>query len=198
MSFNHDGVAEVVIVVVAACWIVFGGIFVLGRSRAATAETKRAGRFSPGLLLQCLGYAVCFALYRTYFSPLFPMPKQTEAILEVVTILIAIGSIWFCLAAVQTLGKQWALVARVVDGHELMTQGPYGIVRHPIYLGMFGVLLATGLAVSRWQALVAGVIVFLIGTELRIRSEEKLLRPAFGEKFDEYARRVPAFFPRVF
>jgi protein-S-isoprenylcysteine O-methyltransferase Ste14 len=198
MSFKHDAVAEAVVAVAAACWIVFGGIFVLGRSRAATKETKREGKFSPGLLLQCLGYAVCFALYRTCFSPLFPMAKQTEAVFALGTILIAVGSIWFCLAAVQTLGKQWALVARVVDGHELMTQGPYGIVRNPIYLGMFGLLLATGLAVSRWHALVAGVVLFLIGTELRIRSEEKLLRPAFGEKFDEYARRVPAFFPRVF
>jgi protein-S-isoprenylcysteine O-methyltransferase Ste14 len=198
MSFDHDVVAEVVTVLIAACWIVFGGIFVLGRNRAASTETKRAGRFSTGLLLQCLAYAGCFALYRTYFSPLFSMSKQAEAIFASGTILIAIGSIWFCLAAVQTLGKQWGLVARVVDGHELITQGPYGIVRNPIYFGMFGLLLATGLAISRWQALVAGVVVFLIGTELRIRSEEKLLRPAFGEKFDEYARRVPSFFPRVF
>ncbi|MGB8540791.1 MAG: isoprenylcysteine carboxylmethyltransferase family protein [Candidatus Acidiferrales bacterium] len=198
MSFNHDAVAEVVVAVVAACWVVFGGIFVLGRSRAATAETERAGRFSPGLLLQCLGYAVCFASYRTYFSSIVLMSKEAEVIFALGTIVIATGSIWFCLAAVRTLGKQWALVARVVDGHELITQGPYGIVRNPIYLGMFGLLVATGLAVSRWQGLAAGVVLFLIGTELRIRSEEKLLRPAFGEKFDEYARRVPAFFPRVF
>jgi protein-S-isoprenylcysteine O-methyltransferase Ste14 len=198
MSFNHDAAAEIIIAVVAVCWIVFGGIFVIGKSGAATAETKRAGRFSPGLLLQCLGYAVCFALYRAYFSPLFPMSKQAEAILALATIVIAIGSIWFCLAAVRTLGKQWALVARVVDGHDLIMQGPYGIVRNPIYLGMFGLLLATGLAVSRWQALVAGIALFLIGNELRIRSEEKLLREAFGTKFDEYARRVPAFFPRIF
>jgi protein-S-isoprenylcysteine O-methyltransferase Ste14 len=198
MPFNHDAAAEIVVAVVAACWIVFGGIFVIGKSGAATAETKRAGRFSPGLLLQCLGFAVCFALYITYFSPFFPMSKQAEAMLALATILIAIGSIWFCLAAVRTLGKQWALVARVVDGHELIMQGPYGIVRNPIYLGMFGLLLATGLAVSRWQTFAAGVILFLIGTELRIRSEEKLLREAFSEKFAQYARRVPAFFPRIF
>jgi protein-S-isoprenylcysteine O-methyltransferase Ste14 len=198
MSFHRDAAAEMVVAVVAVCWIVFGGIFVIGRSGAASAETKRAGRFSPGLLLQGLGYAFCFALYRTYFSPLFPMSKQAEASLALATILIAMGSIWFCLAAVRTLGKQWALVARVVDGHELITQGPYGIVRNPIYLGMFGLLLATGLAVSRWQALLAGIPLFLIGNQLRIRSEEKLLREAFGEKFAEYARRVPAFFPRIF
>jgi len=198
MQFSLDPTAEIVCVVVATCWIVFGGIFVLGRSGAATEETKRAGRFSPGLLLQSLGYMVCFMLARTYFSSLFPMSQPVEAALAALTILIAIASIWFCLAAVRTLGKQWALVARVVEGHELIMQGPYGIVRNPIYLGMFGLLLATGLAVSRWEGFLAGIALFLIGSELRIRSEEKLLREAFGVKFDEYARRVPAFFPRIF
>jgi len=184
--------------VVALCWIVFGGIFVLGRSGAATEERKRAGKFSPGLLLQSLGYVVCFVLARTFFSPLFPMSQPAELASAALTILIAVASIWFCLAAVRTLGKQWALVARVVEGHELIMRGPYGVVRNPIYLGMFGLLVATGMAVSRWEGLAAGVVLFLIGNELRIRSEEKLLREAFGVKFDEYAQRVPAFFPRIF
>ena len=197
MRFTTDTAAEIACAVVAVCWIVFGGIFVLGRSGAATEETKRAGKFSPGLLLQSLGYAICFVLARTFFSPLFPMSRAAEAALAGLTILIAAASIWFCLAAVRTLGKQWALVARVVEGHELIMRGPYGIVRNPIYLGMFGLLVATGLAVSRWEGLAAGVVLFLIGNELRIRSEEKLLREAFGAKFDEYARRVPAFFPRI-
>jgi len=198
MQFSPDPAAEIVCVVVAICWIVFGGIFVLGRSGAATEETKRAGKFSPGLLLQSLGYVACFALARTLFSPLFPMAQAAEIGFAALTILVAIASIWFCLSAVRTLGKQWALVARVVEGHELIMRGPYGIVRNPIYLGMFGLLVATGLAVSRWEGLAAGVVLFLIGNELRIRSEERLLRDAFGAKFDEYARRVPAFFPRIF
>jgi protein-S-isoprenylcysteine O-methyltransferase Ste14 len=86
----------------------------------------------------------------------------------------------------------------VVEGHELVTQGPYAHVRNPIYLAMFGMLVASGLLVSRWEALLAGILVFLIGNEIRIRSEERLLREAFGTKFDEYASRVPAFFPRLF
>ena len=43
-----------------------------------------------------------------------------------------------------------------------------------------------------------GVIVFSIGTWIRVRSEEKLLREAFGPAFDDYARRVPAVVPFLF
>jgi hypothetical protein len=85
---------------------------------------------------------------------------------------------------------------QAVKDHELITQGPYSLVRNPIYLGMFGMLLATGLAVGRLPVLLAAIVVFLIGIEIRIRTEENLLREAFGEKFDEYARRVPALIPR--
>ena len=93
------------------------------------------------------------------------------------------------------MGKQWSLEARVLKGHKLITQGPYRIVRNPIYTGMLGMLIATGLAVSHWIGLVAGMIMFAIGTFIRVRSEEKLLRETFGNEWDEYARRVPAVVP---
>jgi protein-S-isoprenylcysteine O-methyltransferase Ste14 len=46
--------------------------------------------------------------------------------------------------------------------------------------------------------LLGAIVIFLIGTFVRIRSEEKLLRATFGAQFDDYARRVPAFLPGLF
>jgi protein-S-isoprenylcysteine O-methyltransferase Ste14 len=142
-------------------------------------------------------YAICFIFHRPYFSPLVAMSKTAEVAVAGFTIAIAFASEWFCFAAVHSLGKQWALVARVIDGHELIERGPYALVRNPIYLAMLGMLVAIGLAVSRWGALIAAILVFLAGNEIRIRSEEKLLREAFGAKFEDYARRVPSVFPRI-
>jgi protein-S-isoprenylcysteine O-methyltransferase Ste14 len=99
---------------------------------------------------------------------------------------------------VRALGKQWSLTARVTEGHRLVIEGPYRIVRNPIYTGMLGMLLATGFAFSRWPALVVGVVVFITGTMIRVRSEEKLLRETFGEEFEAYAKRVPALIPGLY
>jgi protein-S-isoprenylcysteine O-methyltransferase Ste14 len=96
------------------------------------------------------------------------------------------------------LGKQWSLAARVLEGHDLITSGPYSVVRNPIYTGMFGMLLATGLAISHWIGLLIAVVIFSIGTAIRVHSEEKLLRAVFGEKFEAYSRRVPAVVPFLF
>lgn len=198
--FTHwinDATAEIVLAAVMLCWLGFAFILVVGKKQAAKVEKKRIAISHAGFFVQGLGYGTLFVFARMFFSPFLPMSKTAELILGAVTVAIALWSVWFCLAAARTLGKQWALVARVVEDHELIMQGPYAIVRNPIYLAMFGMLIATGLAVSTWQGLIAGTIVFLVGNEIRIRSEEKLLRGAFGSKFEEYARRVPAFLPRL-
>ena len=126
------------------------------------------------------------------------MPKWAEGLLGMLAIAIAVVSVGFSFVAVRTLGRQWALVARVTEGHELITGGPYALVRNPIYLAMLGMLVATGVAISRWEAIVVAVIIFLLGTAIRIRTEEKLLRGAFGETFADYTRRVPSLFPKIF
>jgi protein-S-isoprenylcysteine O-methyltransferase Ste14 len=101
-------------------------------------------------------------------------------------------------SAVRTLGKQWAVAARLVEGHKLITEGPYAYVRNPIYTGMFGMLLATGLAMEHWIATIAAVVIFAAGLVIRVRTEEKLLRAAFGQEFEDYAQRVPAVIPGIY
>lgn len=100
--------------------------------------------------------------------------------------------------AVRTLGRHWTYQARVIEGHELVTNGPYAVVRNPIYLGIFELMLASGLAFTRWWTLVAAVAFFLIGNQIRMNAEERLLRETFGTVYEDYARRVPAFLPRLF
>ena len=126
------------------------------------------------------------------------MSKEIEIALSLLTMLLAIASVWFCLASIITLGRQWSLEARLVEGHKLVTEGPYSLVRNPIYTGMLGLLLATGLVVSHWIGVMIAIVVFMAGTVIRVRSEEKLLREAFGAEFEAYARDVSALIPFIF
>ena len=114
------------------------------------------------------------------------------------TVALAVASAWLVNAAARHLGKQWALAARLIEGHTLIQDGPYRFVRNPIYAGMLGLLLATGLAVTERIPLLLAMMLFIAGTYIRVRSEERLLRQAFGSEFEEYARKVPALIPGIY
>ena len=179
-----------------AGWLVFFLGFRWFRFRRPETREKRRDRVSViGIVLQGTGYATVWVLERPLFAPILPMPTWAEAVLAIVTVAIAAGSIWLVFSAVKTLGAQWAYLARVTEGHRLVTEGPYCWVRNPIYTGMFGMMLATGLAVSKWIAFPISIVVFGVGTYIRVNREEKLLRSEFGEQWDEYKRRVPAVLP---
>ena len=98
-------------------------------------------------------------------------------------------------AATRHLGKQWRYEAALSEDHELIQTGPYRWVRHPIYASMLGMLLATGAAWTWWPMFVAALIVFLAGTEIRVRAEDRLLAERFQESFIAYRSRVPAYIP---
>jgi protein-S-isoprenylcysteine O-methyltransferase Ste14 len=179
-------------------WLAFIIVF-LGRYKPPSApETKRERASILGLVLQGVGFAFVWSIRRALFGPIVSVSNPVEIALAFLTIALGIASVWFVSAAIRTLGQQWSLGARLIEGHKLITAGPYRFVRNPIYTGMFGMLLATGLAVSHWLGLLIAMVIYGIGTVVRVRSEEKLLRGAFGAEFDSYARRVPAVVPFLF
>ena len=200
MTLSLESWPTLVFVIVMVAWFVFAGVFLIFLTRQkppSTPDRKRARTSIVGIVLQALSYSVVWSVRRTSFTPIVGMRKSLEIALSILTMALAISSVWFVSAAVRTLGKQWSLAARVLEGHKLITAGPYNVVRNPIYTGMFGMLLATGMAVSHWIGLVIAIIVFAIGTAVRVHSEEKLLREAFGEEFETYARNVPAVVPYI-
>ena len=112
----------------------------------------------------------------------------------------AVGSL-FALAGLlswtsaRTLGRQWRLDAGLNPDHKLVRSGAYRVVRHPIYTSMLCLLLGTGFMIAPLLMLLLSTLVFLVGTEIRVRIEDILLASRFGEEFRDYQRAVPAYIP---
>lgn len=102
-------------------------------------------------------------------------------------------------AAIALLGLALrAAAAGYLRKHEaLSVAGPYGCTRNPLYLG--SVILAAGFAVAgnSWIAAAVTAAYFLVFYPPVMRREEQELRARYGEAFDDYAARVPLFFPRL-
>ena len=179
-------------------WFVFASVFLLRKKSAMTPDSQRAPKSLVGLALQGIGFLPVWAVQRKPFlSPLIEGQFVLNIVLQVIEVLLAVGSVWLAMSAVRELGKQWSLQARLIEDHKLITGGVYQIVRHPIYTAMLGMLIATVFVLSQWQIMIVAVLLFLIGIKIRTVSEESLLRNAFPAEYEDYARKVPALIPFV-
>jgi protein-S-isoprenylcysteine O-methyltransferase Ste14 len=192
---TQDLLWKVAFAAVMAGWMLFALAFFTRRRSPQSKEKKRVSSSFGAIALQGLGFAATWSLRRTPFTPIVPASMPLQVLTALVACALTVGGVWLVSTAVRTLGKQWALVAHVVEGHQLITGGPYRIVRHPIYSGMFMMMIATGLVVGHWIGLMAGAVVFLVGTMWRVRIEEKLLIETFGSAYTAYMLRVPALIP---
>jgi len=158
------------------------------------AGAKRDTRSRVGIILQSIGIALAG------FGPTLPIlaPTDPVAIAGTIAVIVGVGgAIALFAASSRALGKNWSIVARTLDDHELVRHGPYAYVRHPIYLGMLLFLFGLAAAVGHVEQLVIAVPVFLAGTIIRTRIEDRLLADQFGDEFRAYAARTPALIPRI-
>jgi protein-S-isoprenylcysteine O-methyltransferase Ste14 len=142
-----------------------------------------------GIVLQGLAFALVWQ------GPFWRRsPGNSRLFLAIVFFALAVALSW---TAARTLGRQWRFDAGLNPDHELVRAGAYRYVRHPIYLSMLCVLVATGVLFASPALLVAAIALAIAGTEIRVRIEDKLLAAHFGVQFQKYQHEVPAYIPFV-
>lgn len=95
----------------------------------------------------------------------------------------------------ETLGDNFSPFLHVRKNHELITSGPYAVVRHPMYTALFTVLIGTFLITTNIFIflMTAGVLAVLL--VYRIPREERVLMDAFPNEYNRYANTRPRFVP---
>ena len=133
-----------------------------------------------------------------------PWPYAPESTLQItVAVLLALAglalSIW-SIVYMRRVGKGNPFDAY---GHEvaprtknLMTEGPYGICRNPMLLGVYIFDLGVLIYLWAWWPLAVFTVEVILLT-LQVRSEEKRLETDFGEEYLAYRRQVGRFLPRL-
>jgi protein-S-isoprenylcysteine O-methyltransferase Ste14 len=174
--------------ILAVGWIVWLTPFVVAKRASGPARVlDRRARW--GLVLVGIGYAL---LWQGRF---WERPLPTWRL--VLTIVFQALAGVFSWTGTRALGRQLRVDAGLSSDHELITHGVYRVVRHPIYASMLCLLLGTGFALTSWPLLAGAIAFFIVGTEIRIRIEERLLVSAFGDRYEEYRRKVRAYIPLV-
>jgi protein-S-isoprenylcysteine O-methyltransferase Ste14 len=117
-------------------------------------------------------------------------------LIGVLSDIVVLAGATFTFWARGALGRNWSAEVTFKQEHELITTGPYSVVRHPIYTGLLIMIL--GSAANSGQ--VVGFIIFglcLAGAIVRCREEEKMMRKHFPEAYAKYSTRVHALIPFI-
>ena len=126
-------------------------------------------------------------------------PLSAKALAEAVAVaLLMAGAVGLFVWASRTMGRNWSIVARTRADHQLVQDGPFRLIRHPIYTAMALFMVGLAIAFGHTRQLLLAVPIFALGTWLRIRIEERMLRTMFADEYEGYATRVKRFVPRVF
>lgn len=171
------------------CWLAWSFAFIRP-SREARGQKKavRAPASRWGIFLVSLAFACSWV----YVKP-HGFQKPTAELIA--SMLLAPLATALAYAATRHLGKQWRYEAALSEDHNLITTGPYRRLRHPIYASMLGMLVATLLAWTWWPMLLASLVFFLAGTEIRVHAEERLLGERFPAEYSAYRKRTRAYIP---
>ncbi len=105
--------------------------------------------------------------------------------------------LWLFWRSHADLGRNWSPGLEVREGHDLVTQGVYARVRHPMYAAIWIFALAQPLLIQNWIAGVLIIPAFAAMWFIRIPNEEAMMRDTFGDAYGAYCATTGRLFPRL-
>jgi protein-S-isoprenylcysteine O-methyltransferase Ste14 len=181
---------------IPALWLIWASYWwILSRNVKITAQREpllsRLLHVVPLVLAALLLWApsVPVPLLGGRFLPLAAWPFWTGAATTALGLLFAV---W----ARHHIGSNWSGIVTIKQDHELVTSGPYALVRHPIYAGLMLAFVGSATARAEWRGILA-VAIALWALWRKLRLEEQWMRKQFGEAYQIYSSRVAALVPFV-
>ena len=179
--------------------VMWFGFFVYWWAKSVNVKAAERSESAPSRLTR-LVLLICAAFL--LLLPRVPLPFLNQRFLPSDISCFWIGAaitacgLLFAIWSRHHLGANWSQEVTVKKDHELITSGPYALVRHPIYTGLLLGTIGSAVARGEWRGLLAVAIVF---SELwrKLKLEEKWMRAQFGEPYEAYCRRVKALVPYI-
>lgn len=189
-------------------WVVYGLLTIVARAALQYRRTGSSGLIGisaqPGSVEWLGGVLFALAIAAGVAAPVLDLNGTVDTYEDLDTTAVQVaGIVLYTLGLVVTLGAQLAMGASWRVGldeserTELVTAGPFAVVRNPIYAGMIPSLSGIALIVPNPVSFGA-VVLLLVALEIQTRLvEEPYLRRVHGEAYATYAARVGRFVPGV-
>lgn len=167
------------------------------RVRANAIVASRTGRLDQALLAAMFVTMMVLPLLHLATGAFGFADYGLPAWLTWIGALLQPPFLWLFWRAHADLDRNWSPGLEVRQGHALVTQGVYGLMRHPMYAAIWICALAQPLLIHNWIAGSPVVLACAALWLLRVPNEEAMMRQTFGAAYDAYCAKVGRLFPRL-
>lgn len=159
-------------------------------------SSARGPREIALLLISLTGLGILPLIYVTTAIPHFAA-YGFHPIQGWLGLLFALAALGMFQLTHRALGRNWSVSLDVREGHQLVTDGIYRRVRHPMYAAFWLWAIAQALLLPNWVAGLAGLVGF--GTLFfgRVAHEERMMLEVFGDSYRAYMARTGRVFPSI-
>ena len=176
-------------------------IFIRGRFIERTKRNEKAlSRVDPTdrALMGVVGAGTLLLPVFYLLTPLLkfadlPLPIYMPASGSVIMLL----ALWLFWRSHSDLGLNWSVTLETRTGHELITNGVYRRIRHPMYSAIWLFSLAQALLLENWLAGPAALLCFAPLYFRRIPREERMMIESFGDAYQHYMKKTGSIIPRL-
>jgi protein-S-isoprenylcysteine O-methyltransferase Ste14 len=133
-------------------------------------------------------------LYIPAFVPLQILTYKTILLVQIIGLLIIFLGCIICISAREYLSSNWSGKVIIQEKHNLTKNGPYKIIRHPIYTGVLIMMIGTSIIIGSIINFVWTLFCFL-GLYRKSKQEEELLLKEFSETYEQYQKETKMIIP---
>jgi protein-S-isoprenylcysteine O-methyltransferase Ste14 len=176
-------------------WEIFFGYWALSALRNRSQIERQESLFSRFLYLGLIGLAISLIVFDPLiYGLLLWRILPNRIVVNLIGVVITILGLSFAVWARLHLGRYWSARITLTANHQLISTGPYGLVRHPIYTGGLVGVVGTAVVTGEIRGILALVFV-IVAFARKIRLEEAWLLQRFGSAYSQYQKDVKSLIP---
>ena len=165
-------------------------------NRSRRVKVARSCNGALEIILLTLAWIGFFVPLIWVVSPVFDFadyPLRLEPLIAGIACFVV--GLWLFHRSHVDLGTNWSVTLEVRENHQLITQGVYRSIRHPMYTALFVYSLGQALVLPNWVAGPSYLVTFGILFAFRIGAEERMMLESFGDEYASYMASTKRLVP---
>ena len=178
-------------------YVVTRGVFAHATKSNETVERRVGGseRFLlPGMLVTGLLFPMLYLFTPLFSFANYDLPEWAHWC----GLATMVAGLWLFWRSHADLGLNWSATLEMRSGHEIIRDGVYYRIRHPMYAAIWLFSISQALLLDNWFAGWCVVVAFALMYWIRTPREEKMLLDHFGSDYQAYMIETGRIVPRLF